>query len=169
MSPSPVPEGVEARIARLEDIEEARRLRMRYHHLVNSGRFDEVGTLFADDAVVDLSYLGKYVGREEIARGYRAIGDRSRFLVKQYGHSHTVDIEGNTGTGIAYLDARYARFGVSYMVAGRYEDVYERTADGWCFKSMTFEIFFSVPSALGWAGDELHYLRPDMRPGARDA
>jgi hypothetical protein len=23
----------------------------------------------------------------------------------------------------------------------------------------------TVPSALGWAGDELHYLRPQMRPG----
>jgi len=46
-----------------------------------------------------------------------------------------VEVEGDSGTGTSYLEVRYGRFGVSYVVAGWYDDV-------------------------GWTGDEMHYLRP---------
>jgi ketosteroid isomerase-like protein len=155
---------LEQRIARLESIEEIRRLRADYHHFVNTGQFDRVSSLFAADGVCDLSYLGRYDGRDAVHAGYLAMGARERFRIQQYPHNHMVDVDGDEATGYSYLDARYARFGVSYVVAGRYDDKYQRTADGWRFALMKFEIMFTVPSALGWAGDELHYLRPGMRP-----
>jgi hypothetical protein len=158
------PSSLEQRIARLEDIEELRRLRASYHHYVNTRQFPLVSSLFCDDGVCDLDYLGCYEGRDAIHASYLAMGARQRFLIQQYPHNHMVDVDGDRATGYSYLDARYARFGVSYNVAGRYDDAYRRTTDGWRFQRMGFEIMFSVPSALGWAGDELHYLRPGMRP-----
>jgi ketosteroid isomerase-like protein len=157
---------LEQRIARLEDIEEIRRLRASYHHYVNNRRFSKVSSLFCADGVCDLDYLGKSEGRDAIHASYLAMGARERFLIQQYPHNHMVDVDGDSATGYSYLDARYARFGVSYTVAGRYDDVYQRTPYGWRFARMGFEILFSVPAALGWAGDELHYLRPGMRPDA---
>jgi hypothetical protein len=154
------------RVRRMEDIEDCRRLRADYHHFVNTARFDEVSTLFDEDGVIDLSYLGAYHGRDAIHAGYLAMGARDRFLIQQYPHNHMVDVDGDTATAYSYLDARYKRFGASYMVAGSYDDVFRRTSDGWKFVSMTFHILFTVPSGLGWAGDELHYLRPAMWPGA---
>jgi hypothetical protein len=155
---------LEQRISRLESIEEIRRLRADYHHFVNTGQFPRVSSLFAADGICDLDYLGRYEGRDAVHASYLAMGARERFLIQQFPHNHMVDIDGDEATGYSYLDARYARFGVSYMVVGRYDDEYRRTAEGWRFTLMKFNILFTVPSALGWAGDELHYLSPRMRP-----
>jgi hypothetical protein len=71
-----------------------------------------------------------------------------------------VAVDGDQGTGTSYLEARYGRFGVSYVVAGRYDDIYVREGGDWKFRSMVAELFYTVPNGVGWTGDELHYLRP---------
>lgn len=151
---------LEQRIRRLEDIESIRRLRNRYHASVNEGRQAECRALFTDDAVVELGYLARYEGIDAIDRGFRAMGERDRFFIKQFVHGHDVDVDGDTGTGTSYLEARYGRYGVSYAVAGRYDDVYALVSGVWKFRSMIAEIFYTVPNAVGWTGDDLHYLCP---------
>ena len=149
-----------ARIQRLEDIEDIRKLRARYHFCLNEGHFAGVRELFTPDGLVELGYLARYEGIEAIDRGFRAMGDRDRFFIKQFSHGHDVDVDGDHGTGTSYLEARYGRFGVSYVVAGRYDDVYARVDGRWKFKSMIAELFYTVPNGVGWTGDEMHYLRP---------
>ena len=151
---------LEERIRRLEDIEDIRRLRNRYHASLNESRYEDCRALFTDDAVVELGYLARYEGIDAIDRGFRAMGERDRFFIKQFVHSHDVTVDGDTGTGTSYLEARYGRFGVSYVVAGRYDDVYARVNGVWKFRSMIAELFYTVPNAVGWTGDEMHYLRP---------
>ncbi len=151
---------LERRIRLLEDREALRALRDAYHACINDGRYGEIAELFTDDAYVHLGYLATYRGRAEIDAGFRGMGERERFFIRQYIHSHRVAVDGDRATGSSYLDARYGRFGVSYLVAGRYDDVYARAADGWRFQSMSIEFDFTVPAAVGWTGDELHYLRP---------
>lgn len=165
MSDEQAMEDLRRRIQRLEDIEEIKNLRSRYHYYVNEMQVDRVHTLFTDDAIVHLGYLGRYQGREEIDRGYKAIGARERFGVKQFIHSHTVEnLDGDRATGFSYLDAQYAYFGTSFIVAGRYDDVYVRRDGKWLFESMLVEFFYTVPAGVGWAGDELHWLSPENRP-----
>jgi ketosteroid isomerase-like protein len=151
---------LEQRIRRLEDIEEIRHLRNRYHASVNEGRYEQCRALFTDDAIVELGYLARYEGLDAIDRGFRGMGERDRFFIKQFVHGHDVAVDGDTGTGTSYLEARYGRYGVSYVVAGRYDDTYARIGGIWKFRSMIAEIFYTVPNAVGWTGDELHYLRP---------
>ena len=151
---------LEERIRRLEDIEEIRRLRNKYHASLNENRYENCRALFTDDAVVELGYLARYEGIDAIDRGFRAMGERERFFIKQFIHSHDVEVDGDTGTGTSYLEARYGRFGVSYVVAGRYDDTYVRVDGMWKFRSMIAELFYTVPNAVGWTGDEMHYLRP---------
>lgn len=151
---------LEQRIQRLEDIEDIRRLRNRYHASLNESRYEQCRALFTEDAVVELGYLARYEGIDAIDRGFRAMGERDRFFIKQFIHSHDVDVDGDSGTGTSYLEARYGRFGVSYVVAGRYDDVYARVNGVWKFKAMIAELFYTVPNAVGWTGDEMHYLRP---------
>ena len=149
-----------ARLQRLEDIEALRMLRNRYHACVNDGRYGEIGALCAEDAIVHLGYLARYEGRDAIDKGFRAMGERERFFIKQYVHAHSVEVNGDQGTGTSYLEARYGRAGVSYLVSGRYDDVYVRQNSVWLFQSMTVEIYYTVPAGVGWMGDERHYLRP---------
>ncbi len=151
---------LEQRIRRLEDIEDIRRLRNRYHACLNERRFDQTRALFTDDAIVELGYLARYEGIDAIDRGFRAMGERDRFFIKQFIHGHDVEVNGDSGTGTSYLEARYGRYGVSYVVAGRYDDVYARVNGVWKFKEMIAELFYTVPNGVGWTGDEMHYLRP---------
>lgn len=151
---------LEQRIRRLEDIEAIRRLRNRYHASLNESRYGDCRALFTDDAVVELGYLARYEGIEAIDRGFRSMGERDRFFIKQFIHSHDVEVEGDGGRGTSYLEARYGRFGVSYIVAGRYDDLYSRVNGVWKFRSMIAELFYTVPNGVGWTGDEMHWLRP---------
>jgi len=151
---------LEARIRRLEDIEAIRTLRNAYHAALNDGRYADVVDLFTDDGKVVLGYLATYEGRDAIDKGFRGMGERERFFIKQYIHSHDVTVEGDSGTGRSYLEARYGRYGVSWLVAGRYDDVYERVGDKWRFKAMIAELYYTVPLGVGWMADEKHYLRP---------
>lgn len=149
-----------ARVQRLEDIEAIRALRNRYHQAINDGRFETIVDLFTDDAVVELGYLARYEGRAAIDAGFRGMGERERFFIKQYIHSHMVEVDGDHATGVSYLEARYGRFGVSYLVSGRYDDVCVRVNGQWFFQKMVAEFYYTVPAGIGWTGDELHYLDP---------
>ena len=151
---------LEARIRRLEDIEALRSLRNRYHSCVNDGRFDEIADIFTEDALVVLGYLARHEGRAAIDAGFREMGARERFFIKQYNHSHEIRVDGDRGTGVSYLEARYGRHGVSWLVSGRYDDVYVRQGGTWRFQSMIAELYYTVPAGVGWMGDERHYLKP---------
>lgn len=153
-------EDLRRRVRRLEDIEALRTLRNQYHACINDGRYADIAALFTPDAVVELGYLARYEGIAAIDRGFRGMGERERFFIKQFIHSHLVEVEGDRGTGKSYLEARYGRFGVSYLVSGRYDDVYVRQDGRWLFQAMIAEFYYTVPAGVGWTGDELHYMRP---------
>ncbi|MGE3915480.1 MAG: nuclear transport factor 2 family protein [Hyphomicrobiaceae bacterium] len=151
---------LEARIRHLEDKEAVRSLRNRYHAAINDGRYGDIAELFTDDARVVLGYLATYEGSAAIDKGFRGMGERERFFIKQYIHSHEVTLEGDRGTGVSYLEARYGRYGVSWLVSGRYDDIYVRQGGRWLFKAMIAELYYTVPLGVGWMADEKHYLRP---------
>ena len=151
---------LERRLQLLEDKDEIRLLRDRYHGGINDGLFGEIVDLFTDDARVELGYLATYEGRAPINAGFSGMGERERFYIKQFIHSHRVEVAGDTGSGVSYLEARYGRFGTSYLVSGRYDDVYRRVDGRWFFASMVAVFYYTVPDGVGWTGDELHYLKP---------
>jgi len=150
---------LEQRVRRLEDIEEIRRLRMQYHINTNDGHFDRMWELFTEDAYVDFGYISRARGREEINALFLRI-PRNLPLVKQFIHNHMVDVDGDEATGVSYLDARYAQEGESVMVAARFDEIYVRTEQGWRIRQMGIELYFSVPITLGWAGEELNFVKP---------
>jgi hypothetical protein len=110
--------------------------------------------------VVELGYLARYEGREAVDTGFRGMGERERFFIKQYIHSHQIQVTDDGGAGVSYLEARYGRFGVSYLVSGRYDDRYQRVDGVWRFAEMIATLYYTVPAGVGWTGDDMHYLRP---------
>ncbi|HEY1774721.1 MAG TPA: nuclear transport factor 2 family protein [Solirubrobacteraceae bacterium] len=155
-------QSLEARIARLENIESLRQLRIEYHQRTNDGDLHRLHELFSPDGRLDLGYFGTYIGRDAIAEGMAAMGHRGRFMVKHFMTAHTVQLAkgGSSATGACHLQACYALGGTSYLVAGCYRDKYVKPEDDWLFAEMSFTAYFSVPSAVGWAGDDLHWLHP---------
>ena len=76
-------ETIEARIQRLEDIEEIRRLKIEYARVVDRyGKPDEFAALFAEDGVMDIGPLGGLIkGRAAIRNIGQVVGKTLTFFL----------------------------------------------------------------------------------------
>lgn len=162
------PQSLEARVQRLEDVEAIRTLKNNYHLLINDCRFDEIGALFAEDAIVDMGYMHPSNepcrGREAISEWYATLAEAVGLSqLKQFTHNHSVTVSGDQGSGWSLLEARYGQGSDSYNVAAKYEEEYRREDGCWVFSEMRLKVYFTVPLELGWATDERHHLV--LRPG----
>ena len=144
---------LDARLRRLEDIEEIRGLRMKYHYLINEGRAEETEGLYTGDAYVEYEGVVVARGHAEFSRAIPALSRRLTF-VKQFPSNHMVEVHGDEATGVAYLDARYANEGQSIMACARFSEKYRRTAEGWRISEMICRTYFNVPVQQGWAQDD---------------
>jgi SnoaL-like domain len=155
---------LEARIQRLEDAENIRTLKSRYHTYVNDTDFDRVGSLFAAGASLRLGYLmpdeNAIVGRDNIRAAFSGMKtSTTQSQLKQFLHSHIVELTGpDSASGTGMLFACYGVHADSYVVAGKYSEDYVRADGTWLFKTMDLALYFTVPLALGWAGPKRHYL-----------
>ncbi len=147
------------KVQKLEDVEEIRTLRMLYHHYVNIGEFDRVAALYTEDAEFVMGDVAQGSGRVAIAEIFEGVA-RSMGVIQQYMCNHIVEVSGDEATGVAYLDARYARDEDSVMSAIRYDEAYRRTASGWKISKTLISIYFAVPISVGWAGTNRHFQRP---------
>ena len=156
---------LEAKVQELNDREDLRRLRYRYHEYINEGKFADIVDLFTEDGELEFGPLGKAKGREQMLKFFKALGpSKSKpaaargpefTFIKQYIHNHVVEISGDRGKGFSYLEARPLINGEAYMVAGRYDDEYVRVNGQWRFTRMNFTIHFAVPHKEGWAGERI--------------
>ena len=152
---------IEAELRELRDREAIRELRCRYHECVNQGKWSDIPELFTEDGEMDFGYLGQGRGRAEIARVFDA-GSRLLPFVKQFIHNHVIQLEGDGGTGVSYLEAKSVSRDQAYVVAGRYDDWYVRENGEWRFARMDFTPYFAIPFDESWAQDDL--LKMGRRP-----
>ena len=151
---------IEERLRKLEDIEEIRRLRMRYHIFINDGFFDRLPELFLEDALVDFSFIGQAKGHAEIGELFMRI-PRNLDLVLQFIHNHLVDVDDDKATGLSFLDARYAQNGESVNLAAKFDEIYRRTPAGWRIEELHLHVYFSANmTARGWAGKQPNLFNP---------
>jgi ketosteroid isomerase-like protein len=140
---------LEERIRRLEDIEEIRKLRNMYHYFINERLPERFRELYTDDAVLQFDEHMTIEGGDAIVKAMANVPEGT--LIKQFIHSHQIDVEGDEASGFAYLDARYGQDGQSLIVAARYDEKYRRTTEGWRIAWTFIDVNFSVPVQLGWA------------------
>jgi hypothetical protein len=148
----------------LESESALHRLRARFHDFVNTDRWDEIGGLFAEDAELDYSYLGSATGREAITEFFAAIprllpaGAGGPFI-RQFIHGHEVEVDGDRASGSSHLFATPIYHGQAFLASGRFADTYVRRDGVWRFATVTFDIYYTVPLAEGWAVDDRHRMR----------
>jgi len=108
-------------------------LTIAYTWALDTGRFEDLRQVFAEDAVGDL--LGvRSEGREAImARIADALSklDATQHLIS----NHQVRVDGDTATCRCYLVGQHVKKGTpggdTFIIAGTYADELARTADGW--------------------------------------
>ena len=163
--PDPIAELAELRrrVDTLESRESIQLLRNRFHDYVNTDRWGEIGSLFTDDAELDYDTLGRFSGRTAITDFFAAIPERlpsgTGPFIRQFIHAHSVEVDGSTATGTSHLFATPAFDGVSHVVSARFSDTYARVGGGeWLFASVTMQVWYAVPIAEGWAGENRNRL-----------
>ena len=143
---------LEARVRELQDRNEIQELRFRYHIAVNEKKPEMIPDLFSENGEIDFAHLGKAQGKAQVATFYKqALSDLVPF-VKQFIHNHVITINGDTGAGLSYLEAKPIFNGESFLVAARFDDEYVRENGRWKFRKMTLLPYFMVPLKEGWAG-----------------
>ena len=149
------------KVQRLEDIEAIRTLKNTYHLCINDRLFSRISGLFTDDALVDFGYMNNTVdpwkGAAQIHEGFRFV-ETNLSEIKQFIHSHTIDVHGDAASGWSFLEARYGLADKSFNVAGKYEEDYRRVNGKWLFSRMTIQFYFTTPHELGWVVNNRHQL-----------
>ena len=145
-------QALEARVQELQSRNEIQELRFRYHLAVNEKKPEMIPDLFAENGEIDFAHLGKAVGKAQVAAFYNQALSELVPFVKQFIHNHIITLQGNTGTGLSYLEAKPIFNGESFLVAARFDDEYSRENGRWKFRKMTLVPYFMVPLKEGWAG-----------------
>jgi hypothetical protein len=145
---------LEKQVQELEDRAAIQTLRTRFHECVNEKNPDGIGTLFSNNAELHYSHLGTAIGREKIIRFFQKGLSELVPFVKQYLHNHVVTVNGNTATGLSYLEATPVHKDESYLVAARFDDEYVKDNGRWYFKRVNLTPYFMVPLKEGWAQED---------------
>jgi hypothetical protein len=146
-------QALEAKVQELCDRNEIQELRFRYHIAVNEKKPEMIPELFAENGEIDFAHLGQAQGKAAITTFYRQALSELVPFVKQFIHNHVITLNGDTGTGLSYLEAKPIFNGESFLVAARFDDEYVRENGRWKFRKMTLVPYFMVPLREGWAGE----------------
>ena len=133
----------------IADRVEIEALRGEYTDAAMMRDYDRAASLFTPDGVLRMPNVPvELAGREEI----RAWGDRVPELVDyfvQTTHPGTIQLDGDTATGRAYLhEVIRMRDDSSHLNYAIYHDRYQRTAEGWKFTERVYEIRYLDTSPL---------------------
>ena len=133
----------------IADRVEIEALRGEFADAVMMNDHDRLASLFTPDGVVRIP-LGdiEAAGRD----GIRALGERRQALMDyflQTTHPGTIQLDGDTATGRAYLsELAHGRDGSSHLNYFVYHDRYQRTPDGWKFTERVSEFRYVDTSPL---------------------
>jgi hypothetical protein len=147
---------LEARIRRLEDLQEIAQLRARYCQYLDDGRWDDLVDLFTED--------GSFVGLSTVT-GRAALrtffADLQSGRLKAWWHfssNETIDLVDDRATGETWLDQPCVVDDKPHIAAGRYTDRMRRCADGrWRFEERKVTFFFWSPTSEGWRPGRIDY------------
>ena len=133
----------------IADRVEIEALRGEFSDAVMMNDHDRLASLFTRDGVVRIPEGDiEAAGPEEI----RALGERRQALADyfvQTTHPGTIQLDGDTATGRAYLsELARGRDGSSHLNYFVYHDRYQRTPDGWKFTERVYEIRYLDTSPL---------------------
>lgn len=117
-------------------------LRSAYSHALDNGNWDDFGSLFTEDAVVDYYVPDTLHGAEEIkAFGEEEVGyDLSLHMATM----PSISVDGDEGTGRWYMTVFYVVDDTAGWVVGEYEDEYRRVDGEWKFSKVENTHFFDT-------------------------
>lgn len=140
--------------AGLQDAFDITAVQVRYALALDARDWASLRTCFVPDAVAVYGDFGTFEGYDAIEALCRtALGPLTRSQHLLGNHASTVD--GDRATAQCYFQAQHVKLGTdggdNYIIAGRYEDLLERTPDGWRIRHRTLETWWTDgnPAVVG--------------------
>jgi hypothetical protein len=144
---------IEQRLQNIEDVEDIRRLKIRYAELCDEGFDpDALVSLFIDDGVWDAGEFGRFRGHAEMRAYWRETAAVTQFAM-HYMANHVVDVAagGMEARGRCYLLGTATRENQAYWMAVRYDERYRKVDGLWLFAEMKLLPAFMTPYEFSWA------------------
>ena len=145
---------LKAIVNELRDIEALKRLKARYCHSVDGGRWDELESLLTEDAVCDYGFFGVYEGRNQIInKFFRELVSSAASFNAHMVHNPIIDVRGDSASALWYLTAQTTiqPANRAVWVMGIYRDEFRRVGGEWKFTAIRFEFKYYSPYEDGWA------------------
>ncbi|MDH3692608.1 MAG: nuclear transport factor 2 family protein [Gammaproteobacteria bacterium] len=144
-----------ARVKKLEDIEEIKRLKFQYCNLVDAGFLaDELGALFTDDGVWEAGEpWGSFEGRKAIVEFFRTQQPAVSFSVHALSNPE-IDVVGDTAHARwrtlvpATLNIEEDR--VAHWMFCDYTDEYQKVDGRWLFSRVKADVTRVASYSDGW-------------------
>lgn len=156
-------QSIEHRIAKLEAINDIRRLKYTYAAACDDGyKSDIIASMFTADAIWDGGERwGRHEGRDAIEKFFNPMAETIIFALHfMIGGDITINDDLRTATGSWQLFEPVAIDGdedkYSAFMAGQYADSYELTEDGWKFSGVRLDWAMQARLDRGWANDRFH-------------
>ncbi len=162
-------DALDARITRLEDMNQIERVQRAYGYFVDKGQWTELSELFTDDATLEIGGKGIFIGKDRVlqymheAFGPDGAGEDRLGNHMQFQPIPDVSPDGKTG----WIRARAFVMSVGWGLP-LYENAYEKGADGkWRISRLTGP-FTMYTSWKGWGEWAMNNTWPDKFPPAPD-
>ena len=135
---------VEARLARLEAIEDIRQLKARYFHACDNKKPDEVRDCFAAGKIA-LRYgrIGNFDDREAMLAVFTKLACQPHIVEMHHGQNPRITVQDeNNATGIwgLYYYMIDTRRNIVTQLAGFYDDAYVRRDGQWRISGSRYEV-----------------------------
>ncbi len=153
-------DSIEAKIQRLQDIEDIKTLRYKYSYGANiidgkSGDLKAFAALFAEDGRFDVG-MGAAVGPAAIEAMMKEITTQWHTAM-HYMINPVIELKGDRADGkftglFAFTKALQA---APIWISNIYTDSYVRTAQGWRFQSVEIQTTFADPAFFAGYADKL--------------
>ncbi len=153
-------EELEARVQRMEDIEEIRKLKATYCFLCDAGldddrNRDELISHFTAKAQVNfgLGPASKFQGKEGLEVFFGQVVPGAVSFCMHMVHNAIIEVDGDRATGKWYYEAPTtdAASGRAQWMAGTYVEEYVREDGVWKFASIDTQWKYISPYDEGWA------------------
>jgi len=145
-------EELEARVLRLEDIEEIKKLMAAFCYADDAIDVPEIIKLFAEDAIADFHPFGHYEGKTEIAKFFgEDLPSAFSFMVHMV-HNPVINVNGNHATGQWYyeLPATNSATNEAIWISGIFKHEFIKVSGAWKFKRFTSHNYYITPYDKGW-------------------
>jgi hypothetical protein len=135
------------KLRELLEIEEIRRTRLLYSHLMDTARIDDLARIFTEDAVCEFGPYGTWAGREAILKNYHEVEDELPPFYAMHGTcDHLVELTGpDTATGRSYLYEPMTQKAADenpFIYLGAYDDEYQKVDGQWLIARCTLQFLW---------------------------